>query len=68
MLIQEKERQSSWARGVERLQDSVPGQEVEVTMKDPLPSLFLPLCQHIGLEIHYSVQENRLQMATSLDR
>ncbi|GAB1287076.1 BPI fold-containing family B member 6 [Apodemus speciosus] len=23
---------------------------------------------HIGLEIHYSVQENRLQMATSLDR
>lgn len=37
-------------------------------MEDPLPSLFPLLCQHLGLEIHYSVHENMLQMATSLDR
>lgn len=37
-------------------------------MEDPLPSLLPPLCQHLGLETHYSVNENRLQMATALDR
>ncbi|XP_021050619.1 BPI fold-containing family B member 6 [Mus pahari] len=32
------------------------------------PKSLFRLETHIGLEIHYSVQENRLQMVTSLDR
>lgn len=37
-------------------------------MGDPVPSLcFLPR-QHFNLKVQYSVREDRLQMATSLDR
>lgn len=53
--------------------DGGPGKVIEplvlpALMGDPLPSPCFPPCQHFNVKIQYSVREDRLQMATSLDR